>query len=151
METAGRILETAERMMKKYGKMRATIYVDDDGVGGGVTDRLREVIHERKMHAVVIDCHNGKPAGDKEHYANFAAEGWCRLRERFAAGTIQLPQNDELAAQLSTRKYKVNSKGQIALEEKAIYKKRTRRSPDRADALVLAFSEGAADWSGLMT
>lgn len=152
METAGRILETAERMMIQYGKMQAVIYIDDDGVGGGVTDRLREVVHERKVRASVIDCHNGRPAGDKEHYANFATEGWCALRERFVAGTIQLPQDDdELAAQLSTRKYKINSKGQILLEEKAIYKKRTRRSPDRADALVLAFSESATDWSGLLS
>lgn len=151
METAGNILQAAERMMAQYGKQRAVIYVDDDGVGGGVTDRLREVIYERKIRATVFDCHNGGAAADKAHYANFAAEGWCRLKALFQSGAIQLPQDDELAAQLSTRKYKVNSCGQIALEDKATYKKRTRRSPDRADALVLAFTENSVDWSGLMS
>lgn len=152
METVGRILDTASRIMTAYGKTRAVIYVDDDGVGGGVTDRLREVVYERGLNASVIDCHNGGKANDSGHYANWATESWDTLRQRFAAGTIQLPQDDELAAQLSMRKYKVNSKGQMILEEKSIYKKRTRRSPDRADALVLAFAGGnGADWSGLMT
>ena len=152
METVGHILGTASRIMTAYGKTRAVIYVDDDGVGGGVTDRLREVVYERGLNASVIDCHNGGKANDSGHYANWATESWDMLRQRFAAGTIQLPQDDELAAQLSMRKYKVNSKGQMILEEKSIYKKRTRRSPDRADALVLAFAGGnGADWSGLIS
>lgn len=152
METVGRILDTATRIMAAYGKQRAAIYVDDDGVGGGVTDRLREVVYERGLNATVYDCHNGGKANDSGHYANWATESWDLLRQRFAAGTIQLPQDDELAAQLSMRKYKVNSKGQMLLEEKSLYKKRTRRSPDRADALVLAFAGGnGVDWSGLIS
>lgn len=152
METVGRILDTATRIMAAYGKQKAAIYVDDDGVGGGVTDRLREVVYERGLNATVYDCHNGGKANDSGHYANWATESWDLLRQRFAAGTIQLPQDDELAAQLSMRKYKVNSKGQMLLEEKSIYKKRTRRSPDRADALVLAFAGGnGVDWSGLIS
>lgn len=152
METVGRILDTATRIMAAYGKQKAAIYIDDDGVGGGVTDRLREVVYERGLNAAVYDCHNGGKANDSGHYGNWATESWDLLRQRFAAGTIQLPQDDELAAQLSMRKYKVNSKGQMILEEKSIYKKRTRRSPDRADALVLAFAGGnSPDWSGLIS
>jgi len=152
METVGRIIDTAVGVMAACGKSRAAIYIDDDGVGGGVTDRLREVIYERGLNMSVFPCHNGGKPNDSGHYANWATESWDILRQRFAAGTIQLPQDDELAAQLSARKYKVNSKGQMLLEDKGSYKKRCRRSPDRADALVLAFAGGnGADWSGLMT
>ena len=152
METVGRILDTATRIMATYGKRKAAIYIDDDGVGGGVTDRLREVVYERGINASVIDCHNGGKANDSDHYANWATESWDSLRQRFVAGKVQLPQDDELAAQLSMRKYKVNSRGQMVLEEKSVHKKRTRRSPDRADALVLAFAGGnGSDWSGLIS
>ena len=49
---------------------------------------------------------------------------------------------DELAAQLSTRKYLLNSRDQIILEGKKSYKKRIHRSPDWADALILSFAGG---------
>jgi phage terminase large subunit len=63
------------------------------------------------------------------------------LKQRLTDGDIELPQDDELSAQLSTRKYGINSKGQIVLEDKKTYKKRIHRSPDRADGLILAFAE----------
>ena len=131
--------------MREYQKPHATIHIDDDGVGGGVTDRLREVISEQGLNISVVPCHNGGRALDKEHYANWATEQWCGLKQRFVDGDISIPQDDELAAQLSTRKYTINSRDQIILEDKGTYKKRIHRSPDRADALVLAFANGDSE------
>lgn len=145
MTTCGKILSAAKGAMREYQKPHATIHIDDDGVGGGVTDRLREVISEQGLNISVVPCHNGGRALDKEHYANWATEQWCGLKQRFVDGDISIPQDDELAAQLSTRKYTINSRDQIILEDKGTYKKRIHRSPDRADALVLAFANGDSE------
>lgn len=142
MTTCGKILSVTKGMMAEYAKPHATLHIDDDGVGGGVTDRLREVVLEQGLNIDVVACHNGGAPADKEHYANWATEQWCGLKQRLVDGDISLPQDDELAAQLSTRKYLLNSRDQLILEDKKTYKKRIHRSPDRADALVLAFSSG---------
>lgn len=139
MTTCGRIIHILEMSMKKHGKKTAKINVDDDGVGGGVTDRLREVLNEKSLSVTVTGCHNGGKARDA-HYANWGTESYFALRDRFNTGEIMLPRDDELTAQLTTRKYSLNSRDQLILEPKADYKKRFKRSPDRADALVLAFA-----------
>ena len=140
MSTVGRIIDIVQSLMKKYSLLNAVIHVDDDGVGGGVTDRLNEVIVEKSIDATVVACHNGGRARDNEHYANWITEAWFGLKQRFVDGDITLPKDDELTAQLSTRKYLLNSRDQLIIEDKKTYKKRVGRSPDRADALVLAFS-----------
>ena len=142
MTTCGRIIYILETFMKKYDKKTAKINVDDDGVGGGVTDRLREVLNEKNISATVTGCHNGGKTRDN-HYANWGTESYFALRDRFISGEIILPRDDELTAQLTTRKYTLNSRDQLILEPKADYKKRFKRSPDRADALVLAFAPTA--------
>lgn len=139
MTTCGRIIHILEGLMQKHSKKTAKINVDDDGVGGGVTDRLREVLNEKSLSVTVTGCHNGGKARDS-HYTNWGTESYFALRDRFVDGEIMLPRDDELTAQLTTRKYSLNSRDQLILEPKADYKKRFKRSPDRADALVLAFA-----------
>lgn len=138
--TAGKILSITLGLMKEYNKPFASIRIDDDGVGGGVTDILRERVFERNLNIEVIGCHNGGRANNPEHYANWITEQWCNLKQ-LLDGDIEIPNDDELSAQLSTRKYSINSKGQIILEDKKTYKKRTHRSPDRADGLILAYAD----------
>jgi phage terminase large subunit len=63
------------------------------------------------------------------------------MRERFQDGSIDIdPADDDLAAELAAIKYKFTSNGKIQIEKKAEMKTRVGRSPDRADALMLAFS-----------
>ena len=84
-------------------------------------------------------CNNGAKPRDS-HYINWGSESYFALRDRFVAGEIILPRDDELAAQLTTRKYLLTSMDKLILEDKKTYKKRVGRSPDRADALVLCFA-----------
>ena len=142
MTTVGRIVHKVSELMKQFSLNRAQINVDDDGVGGGVTDRLREVFFEKNLSVDVHGCHNGGKARDS-HYANWATESWFALRDRFVSGEINLPRDDELTAQLTTRKYLLTSSDKLILEDKPTYKKRSGRSPDRADALVLCFAPTA--------
>lgn len=143
MTTVGRIIHKTIALMKDFSCGRATINVDDDGVGGGVTDRLREVIAEKNLHVTVNPCHNGGKPRDS-HFSNWGTEAYFALRDRFINGEIILPRDDELTAQLTTRKYLLTSSDKLILEDKKTYKKRVGRSPDRADALVLAFAHSGA-------
>lgn len=142
MVTAGRVIRLAKDMMKRYERPSCVVKIDDDGVGGGVTDRLREIVsEEERLYIEVIDCHNGGKALNDENYYNWGSESWATMREYLHDGDIQIPNDEDLVGQLSTRKYKVTSKGKIQLESKDDMKKRGLRSPDRADALVLAFAK----------
>ena len=139
MTTCGRIVNSLAELMKKYKCGRATIRVDDTGIGAGVTDRLREVIREKNLHVNVVPCHNGGRSTDNR-YANFVTQCYFAIRDRLQNGEISLPKDDLLAAELSTRKFTLNSSDKVILEKKEDFKKRLARSPDRADSVVLAFA-----------
>lgn len=125
---------------------RCRVRIDDTGVGGGVTDRLKEVVEEENLPIEVIPCNNAGKAMDA-HYENAGAEMWGNVRElmeqTFSAKArgeepiLQLPQDDELIKQLANRKYHITSRGRIALEKKEDMKKRGLGSPDCADSLAL--------------
>lgn len=140
MVTSGRVINMAKELMQEFGKSKCVVKIDDDGVGGAVTDRTREVVREEGLHIEVIDCHNGGVPEDKEHYEDWGTESWAHLRDLLKKGEVELINDEDLVGQLSTRKYTLTSKGKIKLESKKEMKKRGLRSPDRADAVVLAFA-----------
>lgn len=153
METVGNILKTTRELRKEYPFInKVVIKIDDDGMGGGVTDRLREINRLDKLGHNIIPVKNGANAKDKDQYYNKISEMWNNMKERldenlssFLQGEgdlIEIPNDPVLIKQLSNRKYTVESgKGRIVIEDKKEYKKRTGESPDRADALLLAFEE----------
>ena len=111
------------------------IRVDDTGLGGGVTDRLRE----QGKYVTAVNFGDAPSPSGKEKFANVRAEMFWALRERFREGNIAIdPMDRILAADLSVLRTKMTSTGKIQLDDKALLKKRTGRSPDRADALALA-------------
>ena len=139
MTTVAHVLQKVRELMTKYKLGTAIINVDEGGLGAGVVDRLREVMREQNLRVTINGCNNGGKARD-QNYANFVTECYFTLRDRLTAGEIILPRDDELAAQLTTRKYLLTSSDKFILEDKKTYKKRIGRSPDRADALALAFA-----------
>ncbi len=152
METTGNIIKTVEAFKKEHTQInKVVIKIDDDGLGAGVTDRLREVNTERKLGYIIIPIKNGTKAKEEEHYYNKAAEMWDKMRELLdenmskflqgEPGVIELPNDPVLIKQLSNRKYTVTSDGRIKLEEKKEMKKRIGESPDRADAVIYAFED----------
>jgi len=108
--------------------------VDVVGLGAGVVDRLKE------QKQPVREMNAGEAAHDKERFVNRRAEWYWALRERFQAGDIAIPPDDELAAQLASLKYKFDSRGRIQIESKEDMRKRGLPSPDKADALMLVFA-----------
>lgn len=126
METCGRIAQT-------INKKTAQVNIDVGGMGAGVVDRLREL----GFTVNAVDF-GGKSA--RKDCANKATEMYFNLRDVLQTGELTLPDDELLAAELSTRKYSVDSAGRFILERKSDYKKRIGHSPDTADAVALCFA-----------
>lgn len=105
--------------------------IDDTGVGGGVTDDMM-----RRGYNVVPVNFGGEPY-DKDKYPNWISEAWFRLGELM--DEIELPLDQDLLMELSTRQWRMDSRGRRVIESKSDYKKRGYRSPDLADACIIAF------------
>ncbi|MEO5859165.1 MAG: hypothetical protein ABIR33_09480 [Pyrinomonadaceae bacterium] len=124
-----------QNTMVTAGKIKASLAlkkaVDDAGVGGGVTDRLRE------QKVSVLAYNAGERAVESDRFLNRRAETWWMIREALKKNEISLPPDNKLAADLTNIKFTYTSRGQIKLESKDDIKKRLGRSPDRGDALAI--------------
>ena len=109
------------------------VFVDEGGVGGGVVDRLRE------LGAPVYGVHFGGAAQRPTRFYNRRSEIFWELRRLLNDALITLPRDEELAGQLLGLRYDVSSSGQVRLEGKPEMRRRGMPSPDKADALALAF------------
>ncbi len=109
------------------------VFVDEGGVGGGVVDRLRE------LGAPVYGVHFGGSAQRPKRFFNRRSEIFWELRRLFDLEAIAVPRDEELAGQLLGLRYDLSSSGQVRLEGKREMRKRGMPSPDKADALALAF------------
>ena len=112
------------------------VFVEGDGVGGGVIDILREYGYR------VIEVTAGGGAENKETYANHRTELWGRIRDWLPGSS--LPQDSGLADDLAAPMYDYSLKGQLKLEPKDRMKKRGYASPNNADALAMTFSRSVA-------
>lgn len=149
MATVGDIVAQYKKAIKEYPAYKGRVYVniDDTGLGGGVTDRLKEVKREQKLFRLFVvpinaaekietDTKEGKDAA--EHYNNLTTHMWAVLRELLENKEVEIEDDAETFAQLSVRKYFMASNGKLELESKKEMKKRGVGSPDRADALALS-------------
>lgn len=132
MAVTGAVVQALHKTRAKTAK------VDVIGIGSGVVDRLKEQGHQ------VQSMNAGEAAYDSERFINKRAEWYWGLRERFQAGDIAIPPDEELAAQISSIRYKFDSRGRIQIESKDEMKKRGLPSPDKADALVMAFARSGS-------
>ena len=146
--TAGNICRLYNSLIDLY-KFKKKIYVkiDDGGVGGGVTDQLREIKRrepERYKMMEIVPIHFGQPIKHKYYYDTTTyMMGIIReMLEPFDdAGnprqpTLVLPNDDDLVGQLSCRKYSYVG-GKIKVESKKEMKERGLSSPDEADCMLL--------------
>lgn len=143
MRTVGDVVVTYRKLIRDFPEYMGAVYcvIDDTGLGGGVTDRLREVKLEQQLNQLVIvpvNAGQAVPRAGADNYGNITAFMWSTVRDLLEENQLSLVDDNELVAQLSVRKYSINSSGKIVLESKDEMKKRDIDSPDRADALALA-------------
>lgn len=102
---------------------------------GGVVDHLRRNTSDG---IDVIPCLFGGAGND--YYSNSASVMWAELKDMM--GKLGLPQDDALIEELCGRNWEtsLDNRSRQKIEPKENFKERIKRSPDRADALVLCCS-----------
>lgn len=129
-------MEVAARVAHHFDRTRPNaLFVDETGVGAGVVDRLKQL-----GYPVLPVNFGAKPDGMTDaKVANKRAEMWVRMRE-WLNGVVGIPDDPQLAAQLTAVEYKHDANNAILLEKKEDMKRRGLPSPDRADALAITFA-----------
>lgn len=144
MRTVGDIVRIYKDLMERYPEYEDYVYVkiDDTGVGGGVSDRLKEVKEEEGLDKLLVVPVNFAKKAPKTKSARFYDDivtwMWSNVRDLMEAKELKLPDDSVLLGEFSTRKYHFISNGKQRLESKDDLKKRGLHSPDRADAVSLA-------------
>jgi hypothetical protein len=75
-----------------------------------------------------------------ERFANLKAEPYWGLRECFEKGEVGGLKDEQAISQLATIRYSYNPRGQLLIESKEDARKRGIKSPDRAEAMMLAYA-----------
>jgi len=129
------IPETARKLMdfvnQHVNPFDIPVKIDDSGLGGGVTDILRE----NKFRAIPVN--NGQTAKNQDKYPNAISEQWFEFAKQI--DQIVLQDHDRLKMELTSRFYKIDNRSRRCVESKEDYKKRGFKSPDYADACLLCF------------
>ena len=150
VEVAGRVLEAIHAAQKKHDQRGifepVRVKIDAIGVGWGIAGLLEEWGVEGRHHAEIVAVNVAQSAYDREQFANQRAEMWWGMRELLQPDESGLPVaalkvDHVVIAQLTAPSYRANSTGRLQIESKADMQKRGIGSPDRAEALLLAYFE----------
>lgn len=119
-------------LVNKYNIESEHVTLDDGGLGQIINDYLREagLFNLRRVR-------NDSRAMNTAVYANRGAENWINFA-RILDRLVFTVKDQTARSQLGNRYYKMVG-GKMQLEEKRKAKVLGHRSPDRADAIVLAF------------
>jgi hypothetical protein len=143
------------RFLNEHGVQR--VKVDSIGIGWGVAGRLRELssrhattLVERQAathHAEVVPVNVARASLYPSRFLNLRAELWWEARERSRLQSWDLTRcDDDLLGELAAPRYEIlDSRGKVKIEAKADVIARLGVSPDRADALLLAFHEAGSE------
>jgi len=136
--------------MQEHRINQEDISIDDVGVGGGVTDRMKEegiypnAVKEGAKATETVMKYNPKTGKDEDQpeYANMRAQlyagrnGLANWIKRIGALDPSIDWSE-----LTRIRYKKNPQGLTMIESKDDMRKRGEESPDVADALMLTFFE----------
>jgi hypothetical protein len=126
------------------------IYVDTNGLGLGVGDRLRE------LGLPVISVNVSESASMSSRYLRLRAEIWYMTRDWFESRTRHIAGNMPNLVQLieelcSVEAGPATSDGKNTVESKRTMKARGLKSPNLAEALIITFARAGAAGNGMMS
>lgn len=139
-----------------------TVRIDSTGIGWGIVGLVRKLLREARngCHVEGVNAASSPSAGSgvstdgrpTTGFLNARAEMWWTMRELARAGGMDLSQAenaDTLVVQLAEPTWSVNaSNGKIVIEPKEEVRRRLGRSPDNADAALLAFYTAGGQGAG---
>jgi len=121
--------------LRDYKNRIQAINVDTAGVGHYMARYLEDHGY------TVVDVNVGESPRDHDKFVNLKAELYWNVRERLATGDFSGLTDERTRGQLAGIWYKHNARGQVVIESKDEARKRGVKSPDRAEAVMLAFAE----------
>jgi len=130
------------------------VKVDSNGIGFGLVGELRNRGRRGEHRASVSAVNVSESASDPAKWYRLRDEMWWNARERCAAGLWDLSQMDDAdgtISELVEPRWGLDVAGRIKVESKDDTRERLDgRSPDRADALLLAYHQPAASLTRFM-
>jgi len=133
--------QVAAQVVGFLGDQNAPVFIDVIGWGASAYDHLKVLDN---MAVTPVNNAEKSTRTDKSgrfQFANIRAASYWAFREALdpASGQdIALPDDRELRVELCAARYKIVG-GKIQLEAKDDIKRRLKRSPDHADAIILAW------------
>lgn len=125
------------------------VKVDSIGVGAGVVGELRNLKELGYHQAKIVGVNVAERASAPDKYFNLRSQLWweCgRLAAEDRAFDLSRMDNaDNTVAQLLEVRYQHDLKGRVKVEPKDDVRTRLGRSPDNADALLLAYYKPTSD------
>lgn len=118
--------------------------IDVGGLGAGVYDRVKEIVISPEWDGPaceVVQVNSSESPIDAKKYFNKRAEMWGETSDWLLNQPAQIPDSNELQADLTQIRYAYDSNNALKMEKKEDMKKRGFRSPDMADALGLTFAK----------
>jgi hypothetical protein len=130
--------------MQDWDLKASAVCLDDAGMGGGPTDRLKE--QNFYINPVILGGTADKIPNSKIQYKNVRAQCYWKLKQwfigegEFDGNQGLVADNDNLINQLKLIKYRINSSGEIQIQPKENMQLASGESPDEADSLALTFA-----------
>lgn len=130
-----------------------TVKIDEIGIGWGIMGGLRtELARDGHHPATITGINVGRSALDTTLFPKLRDQMWWQVGRELSEpvdctcgadprhGTWDLTAiDDDTVAQLTAPKYTIDASGRVKVEPKEETRKRIGRSPDDADALLLAY------------
>lgn len=121
--------------LRPYRDRLTDVNVDSVGQGYYFACHLADHGYANQVQGINV----GEATSDREKYVNLKAEAYWGLRMRFQTGEVGGLTDDLAISQLASIRYAHNARGQVVIETKEQARKRGVKSPDRAEAIMLAF------------
>lgn len=133
------------------------VKADVIGIGYGLVARLRELGENGVHSAKIVPVNVSEKAIEETRFMRQRSEIWWMGRQlaedrRWDLSGLEERDRERLISQLVAPHYKLDSSGRVQVETKDDTRERINRSPDDADALLLAFynppgnQPSAMDW-----
>lgn len=126
--------EVVAALLPYKGSLKG-VNIDSAGIGFYMAQHLKD------SGLPVNEINVGERPKDSEKFFNRKAEVYWAFRMRAEVGDVAGLTDERAIAQLVGVRYSHNSRGQVVIESKDDARKRGVKSPDRAEAIILAFAE----------
>lgn len=133
-----------------------SVKCDSIGIGHGLVARLRELGENGAHQAKIVAVNVSEASSDPTRFMRIRSQLWWEIGRqlsedrRWDFSGLAEQDRERLVSQLCAPHYRLDSSGRVVVELKEDTKQRIGRSPDNADALLLAFWVPAGDPASAM-